>query len=369
MKSSPARKNLGFIPSHPRVAAIVVVSMSIVLTLLFLEIYFRSAAYLVGNKGRLEDLEPDTLATSPQGSSIKRKYQIKLSANPKIVYEHRPNLRLVDDRNNTYTINRSGFRGPDYPVDKGPSDIRIVGLGDSFMYGNGVSDEDIFMARLSSKLNDAYPEASWQLINTAVGGYNTVMEVETLKEKGLQYQPDIVLILFVGNDLDLPNFIREPVHFFAPRSFLVDWVRQKTRGISLTRLVAAPKSNEGNWFERDPQKVPAAYRGMVGPAAYRNAMHELKELSIIHGFELIVLQQNVNVLVTRTCSQLNLPLVRFQPALEQYMMKNGIEQFRGSALSISETDLHPSAVAHGIFGEVIFEYLATSGAIERALAR
>lgn len=53
------------------------------------------------------------------------------------------------------------------------------------------------------------------------------MEVATLKENGLQYQPDIVLILFVGNGLDLPNFIREPVSFFAPKSFLVDWMRQK----------------------------------------------------------------------------------------------------------------------------------------------
>jgi len=115
--------------------------------------------------------------------------------------------------------------------------------------------------------------------------------------------------------------------------------------------------------------VPAAYRDMVGPAAYRNAMHELKKLSIIHGFELIVFQQNFNALVTRTCSDLDLPLVRFQPALEQYMMENGIEQFRGSVLSVSETDLHPSAVAHEIFGKVIFEYLTTSGAIDRALAR
>ena len=44
--------------------------------------------------------------------------------------------------------------------------------------------------------------------------------------------------------------------------------------------------------EHDLQKVPAAYRNMVGLEAYQNAMRELKELSRVHGFEVIVLQKN-----------------------------------------------------------------------------
>ena len=41
------------------------------------------------------------------------------------------------------------------------------------MFGNGVSDEEIFMARLSRRLDGAYPEASWELVNTAVAGIST----------------------------------------------------------------------------------------------------------------------------------------------------------------------------------------------------
>ena len=335
------------------------------LTLLLLEIGFRSAAYLGANEGRLEDLEHDTEVPPPDVKRLQlsRIHQIKLSANPRILYEHKPNLRLVDGRSNQYTINRSGFRGPLYPIEKGPETVRIVGLGDSYMYGNGVSDDDIYMARLSRKLNQTYPDESWELINTAVGGYNTVMEVETLKERGLQYEPDIVLIQFVGNDLDLPNFIREPVDFFAPDSFLLEHISQRLR------LVAAPKAEEGNWFERDPDKVPAAYRDMVGEEAYRRAMRELKELSIRHGFELIVLQQNPRPLVTATCEQLDLPLVLFRSALERYMKKHGITAFRGSVLSVAETDPHPSAEGHRIFAEVIFDHLEKSGAIDRVRSR
>ena len=88
-------------------------------TLLLLEIGFRSAAYLGGNEGRLEDLEDDS-ETPPDGERVQlgRIHQIQLSANLRIVYEHKPNLRLVDGRGNEYTINRSGFRRPLYPIEK-----------------------------------------------------------------------------------------------------------------------------------------------------------------------------------------------------------------------------------------------------------
>ena len=115
--------------------------------------------------------------------------------------------------------------------------------------------------------------------------------------------------------------------------------------------------------------MPAAYRDMVGVEAYRRAMRELKELSIRHGFELIVLHQNPRPLVTATCEQLDLPRVLFRPALEQYMKKYGITAFRGSVLSVSKTDPHPSAEGHRIFAEVIFDHLVKSGAIDRVRSR
>ena len=41
-------------------------------------------------------------------------------------------------------------------------------------------------------------------MNTGVPGYNTYMEVAALKQKWLFYEPALVVIDFVGNDLDLP---------------------------------------------------------------------------------------------------------------------------------------------------------------------
>lgn len=353
------------------------VILSLALTLLLLEFAFRAVAWYSGNFGRLDDLEREYAPLPEPGQPVPlgELPRFRLSANQRIVYEHRPGLRFIDESGNVFTINDAGFRGPGHAPPKEAGTVRIVGLGDSYMYGNGVTDDEVFLQRLSVKLNHKYGDRNWEVVNTAVGGYNTVMEVETLKEKGLRYEPDIVLILFVGNDLNLPNFIRDSVDFFAPGSFLFEFVARRLRQTrqaplgATARLLPAPRSGDGNWYERDPDKVPVAYRGMVGLDAYRAAMRELKALSVRHGFELIVLQQNYRDFVTEICQELDLPLVHFQPALKEYMAQHGIDRYRGSTLSLGETDPHPSAEGHRIFAEVIFEFLQQSGAIERARYR
>jgi hypothetical protein len=100
--------------------------------------------------------------------------------------------------NKHVTINAHGFRGPLYDASKGKKIACMVGLGDPLMFGWGVSDEEYYLALLSKYLNQSLPLVSnWEIINTAVPGYNTVMEVETLKVKALHYSPDLVIIDFL----------------------------------------------------------------------------------------------------------------------------------------------------------------------------
>src|SRR5262249_38307858 len=140
---------------------------------------------------------------------------IRLSKNRRIIYELIPRISL-SFRNKRYTINAHGFRGPDYGDVKSYKSLRIVGLGDSVMWGWGVSDDEYYLALLSQYLNQSAPDGySWEIINTAVPGYNTAMEAETLKEKGLHYDPELVIIDYVSNDLSLPNFIRKEENYFT----------------------------------------------------------------------------------------------------------------------------------------------------------
>ena len=102
-----------------------------------------------------------------------------------------PNLSVVIPykllkKNTPVTTNPDGFRGKSIPLHKSSQSIRIVGIGDSCMFGWGVKDEEVYLSILSEPPNSNHPEYSWEIINMAVIGYNTVMEVETLKEKGIE---------------------------------------------------------------------------------------------------------------------------------------------------------------------------------------
>ena len=91
--------------------------------------------------------------------------------------------------------NRLGFRDVDHEIAKPPGVYRIVVIGDSIAAGLKVDRfEDTFPAILSERLNAQGFKT--EVISLAVSGYNTQQEVETLREKGLRYRPDLVLLSY-----------------------------------------------------------------------------------------------------------------------------------------------------------------------------
>ncbi len=214
----------------------------------------------------------------PENGRVTLGHMIRLSPNPRIIYEFKPDLD-VSFIKAPVSINAAGFRGPSHPTAKPPGTRRIVGLGDSFMFGHGVGDGAVYLQVLEELLNGFAADTRFETVNTAVPGYNTVMEIETLRAKGLAYEPDVVLIHFVGNDLELPNFIRveEPV-LALDRSFLVDLLRgaftsSTVRG-SLRRhgLERSPQAEGARRFVDDPDEEPPQYRSMVGWDAWDTSM-------------------------------------------------------------------------------------------------
>jgi len=118
---------------------------------------------------------------------------IKPSRYPGIIYELRPNIKTTFINVQVET-NSQGWRGKLYPIDKNKNTIRIITIGDSHMFGWGVSDDKKYTSVLEDMLNSEFPEKKWEIINTAVPGYNTYMEIDTLKNKALVYKPDIVIM-------------------------------------------------------------------------------------------------------------------------------------------------------------------------------
>jgi len=130
--------------------------------------------------------------------------------NPRIGYQMAPNLDIQFYGAELQTNSR-GLRAPE--VARSPADgtLRIVGLGDSVMLGWGVAQDEHCLARLEAELSGRLSDVKVETINFATAGYDTVQEYYVLRDEALAYDPDVIIVGFVGNDFERDNFIiKEP---------------------------------------------------------------------------------------------------------------------------------------------------------------
>jgi hypothetical protein len=106
----------------------------------------------------------------------------------------------------TVTHNRFGYRSRPIEHARTPGRARVLVLGDSFAYGVGVGDRETFSAQLEALA----PEL--EVINTGVNGYGTGQELLLLRDEGLAFQPDVVIVSFFWNDV-ANSYKNAAVHF------------------------------------------------------------------------------------------------------------------------------------------------------------
>ncbi len=94
-----------------------------------------------------------------------------------------------------------GFREPDLPSRKPTGTRRIVVVGDSFAFGYGVAEAEAFPRQLESLLLRTDPASRWEVINLGVPGSDPVTYLQHLREPGLAYTPDVVVIAVMANDV------------------------------------------------------------------------------------------------------------------------------------------------------------------------
>ncbi|MBN1406078.1 MAG: hypothetical protein JW946_06125 [Candidatus Omnitrophica bacterium] len=98
-------------------------------------------------------------------------------------------------------INGKALRGKEYSYEKPKHTKRIVVLGDSFVFGSGVEDDETFSYKLESLFKSNGKDI--EVINMGVYGFGTDQEYLLLREEGIRYSPDVVICLFfVGNDIE-----------------------------------------------------------------------------------------------------------------------------------------------------------------------
>ena len=131
------------------------------------------------------------------------KWRVRLAENPKIAYEPIPNLDSKGKSSRYYSYvgmsNNMGFRDYDHSIKKEQGSKRIIILGDSVTQGLWINDDSkIFSVVMEKKLRELGHKVD--VMNFGVSGYNTQQEVETLIDKGLHFNPDLVILAYCLND-------------------------------------------------------------------------------------------------------------------------------------------------------------------------
>ena len=100
-----------------------------------------------------------------------------------------------------YQMNSQGLRDREYPFEKTENVTRIFCLGDSITMGSGASNDETYPKSLERYLNKASAGmGAYEVINGGIGDYNAYQEQLLLKEIGLKYNPDIVILEYYPND-------------------------------------------------------------------------------------------------------------------------------------------------------------------------
>jgi hypothetical protein len=97
-------------------------------------------------------------------------------------------------------LNHLRFREGEFAMQKPPGIYRIAVLGDSFTFGQGISEEDRFSNRLEVALNDS--DRAFEVLNFGRRGAETVDQIRMLEDTVFSVEPDFILLQWYVNDVE-----------------------------------------------------------------------------------------------------------------------------------------------------------------------
>jgi hypothetical protein len=355
---------------------------STIVTVLAVEGMIRLAHYLREDRRSLEmQLQRSRAQAQSSMHALSLGDIVQPSPHAGIVYELKPNVR-GQFMGQPIAINSQGLYDYEYSRRKEPGTLRIVGLGDSSLFGWGVPLEDSTLKVLERRLNEESRGQKFEVLNFAVPGYNTAIEAEVFVRKCLEYEPDLVLLSFNTNDYDVPNFMRLPRDLATLRKLYVFDLaysayeavmggagRQPPQFDFTNRTISL---REAARLDEDPG-LPDEYRYMVGAKGVVRALERLAGAARERGIPFVVfdvkgypglhsayvrdeLRDGQRELLERESQRLGFHFLNTYSYYIDYLNRHPNANYP-LVFAVSEADAHPNALAHSINAEAIFDYL------------
>lgn len=120
---------------------------------------------------------------------------------PALGWALRPGVRgtyVSDEYAHDVRVNSRGMRGPEPAA--GAGDVRIVLLGDSFVEGYSVAEEERVSEALEARLR-AVGGCEVRVVPMGTAGYSTDQQLIWLERDGLSMEPHAVVLMFYFNDV------------------------------------------------------------------------------------------------------------------------------------------------------------------------
>lgn len=199
----------------------------------------------------------------------------RMSEDPILGYELKPGFHGEDG----IETNSRGLRDLERPLAKAPGEKRIILLGDSVVMGLYLDRREY---TIPAQLEALLPGV--EVLNFGVRGYSTLPEVELLRLKGLDYRPDLVIVIFLRNDHRNQNGdISKPFVRRRPR-----WAERLFVASHLFRLLALRTDLYHFRAELDPNYDEHRNQAAMGTDNVASGLDLLARLAHEYGFRTLV---------------------------------------------------------------------------------
>jgi lysophospholipase L1-like esterase len=266
---------------------------------------------------------------------------------------------------NNKNINKIGTRGSAYSTTRTERTCRIAILGDSYAYGFSVPYDQSFAGLLEKRLSEKPGTTSFEILNFGVIGYGTTQQLQKYKKDVEQYNPDIVLLAYVLNDLGDP---KDAISFFSGLS------KSKKRLKLLSTYSQLLAFFYLQWTDIN-LSLQTMYHFrwlyLFENRRWANTQTAIAEMNTR-------VRNNNGLMVAAIFPFFNAdtsgyPYIPSHDSIGEVFKKNNIpyidlinhfDQHDLDNFKISDVDNHPNAMGHKVSADAIFNFLKTTEAIE-----
>jgi len=264
----------------------------------------------------------------------------------------------INAKNRAFSINNSfGFNDIERKIKKEEGAYRIAVLGDSFIWGDGVAYDVIWSHKLERKIK-GYSK-NIEVLSWGKRGWSTFKEFEFLKEKGVKFNPDLLIVAFVTNDLNMGDYKRKEFNFYKSnfakplRAIMpssADFI-----GTLLDGMINQFSSEYG--YEKWIKKLYAKqnlkkYEKLLIDFSDFCRVNNIKLLFVLTPSSYSPWFKKLYVYVTPLFEKVNIEYLNLYPAVVRDLSKYKLLQLRANL-----ANNHPGGLVTEVYADEVFKYL------------